>query len=139
MTTVLLLNAIKQFLDSLLADNVTTVPEVHLGYLPQKTAQSIKDPIYPCIVVRVLEGEETAENNQVTIRLLFSTTSIEDDGFLETLNLMERVKNALLNQRVLDGRFEIDYPYKWKFFEEQAQPEWFGEAIVKFSLPQFLS
>lgn len=135
MTTILLMQALKLFLQSELAGDVTTVPNVHLGYLPEKTAENRQQEEYPFILLRPIEGEGTEEQYRVKLLLLFATKSDDDSGFLDVLNLMERVRIMLLKKRLIDNRFYMEMPYKWKFYDEQAQPEWFGEAVTTWSLP----
>lgn len=135
MTPILLMKAIQDFLQTELAHDVTTVPAVHLGYLPQKNADTIHKEEFPFIIVRPQEGVDAMEGTKATILLLFATKSEDNEGFLAVLNLMERVRIKLLKKRVLDGKFRLELPFKWKFYDEQAHPEWFGEATTVWTMP----
>lgn len=137
MTVILVMRAIKSFLDAELAGDVSTVPAVHLGFLPTKTHENMNEKEFPFIIIRPLEGEVT-DSNRTQIRLLFGTESQDDDGFMDVLNLMERVRIALLKKRVIDHRYRLETPYKWKFYEEQPSPEWIGEATTQWTLPMVL-
>lgn len=138
MTTVLLMKAIQAFLQAELADDVTTVPSIHLGFLPQKTHATIEIPEFPFIIIRPLEGQDEVSNNKTHIKLLFGTESPDNDGFMDVLNLMERVRISLLKVGVLDSRYAIERPYKWKFYDEQPFPEWVGEAMTLWTLPTII-
>lgn len=136
MTPALLLMAIQHFLSETLADNVVTIPAVHIGYLPSKTASNRDQPEYPFIIVRALEGKVTDEH-KVKVKLLFGTKSNDDEGYLDVLNLVERVRIAILRSGVLERKYRLDneQPLMWKLYEEQPQPEWVAEATMTWLLP----
>lgn len=136
MNVVLALQSLKKFIESELEGDVTTVPAVHIGYLPKKTHVNVEENEFPFVILRPLEGEDSDhETGFATIKLLFGTKSDDDEGFIDVLNVMERVRIALLKKRVLDQRYRLELPYKWKFHEEQPEPEWIGEATTKWLLP----
>lgn len=135
MTPILLMMAVKDFLEHELRNDATTVPAIHLGYLPEKTAANRLNEEYPFILLRPQDGEDTESQYQVKLLMLFATKSQDEAGFLDVLNLMERVRIKLLKQRLIDGRYHLEMPYKWKFYDEQAEPEWFGEAVTTWTLP----
>ncbi|QWU15680.1 hypothetical protein SAMN04487895_12725 [Paenibacillus sophorae] len=136
MTLVMLMVALKQFLETKLADDATTVPTVHLGFLPTKTADNRDDPVYPMIIIRPVEGQGDDKGANAQVKLLFGTQSEDDAGFIDLLNLMERVRILLLRQRIIDNKFQIDPNWKWKFYEQQPLPEWVGEVVTTWDLPQ---
>lgn len=137
MTVVLLMKAIESFLEQELAGNVSTVPAIHLGYLPKKTKDTLNAPEFPCILIRALKGFDE-DASRPKIKLFFATESEENDGFLELMNLMERVRIALLRKGCLDQRFRLERPYEWEIYEEQAEPVWIGEALTQWTMPTVL-
>jgi hypothetical protein len=138
MTPILLMKAVKAFLEQELGGDATTVPAVHLGYLPEKTAANRLNEEYPFILLRPQEGEDTEDGYRVKLLMLFATKADDEAGFLDVLNLMERIRIKLLKKRLVDSRFRLEMPYKWKFYDEQAEPEWFGEAVTTWTLPHVL-
>lgn len=136
MTPILLIEALKEFISGVVADMVLpTTPTVHLGYLPSKTKENAGQSDMNFIIIRPLSGEDQEDRNKVTVKLLFGTESQDDDGFMDVFNVMETVRIALLKKRIIEHLFPLELPYKWKFFEEQPQPDWFGEAETIWALP----
>lgn len=134
MTVLLALRAIKSFLEGELSGDITVKPAIHIGFLPQKNRENANESEYPFIIVRPMDCED-AEFNSTTIKLIFGTKAEDDEGYQDCLNIMERTRIALLKKRILDQRYRLETPYKWKFFEEQPHPEWIGEAVTRWTLP----
>lgn len=63
-----------------------------------------------------------------------SSDPAEADGY-DLLNLMEHVRSALLEQRILDGKFAIEKPYQWEISREQPSAFWIGQATSIWSVP----
>ncbi|MEC0269061.1 hypothetical protein [Paenibacillus anseongense] len=126
-------------MELILKDRVGGTPQVHIGYLPQKTATNAQNGDFPYIIVRALKGSDEDEKGcGTTVKLLFGTQSTDDDGFMDVLNVMEDVRIALLKKRLLDHRYDMQLPYQWQLFEEQPSPEWIGEAMTTWTLPTIL-
>ncbi|MEK4882335.1 MULTISPECIES: hypothetical protein [Paenibacillus] len=136
MTPVMLMMAIKEFLKKELADEAATIPAVHLGALPSKTAENRDDPVFPLIIVRPMEGDSDDKESRAQVKLLFGTQSDDDSGFVDVLNLMERVRILLMRQRIIDKKFYIEPNWKWQFLEDQPEPQWICQAITTWTLPQ---
>ncbi|CAH1058854.1 hypothetical protein [Paenibacillus pseudetheri] len=136
MTSVMLMIAIKDFLKKELADDAVTIPAVHLGALPSKTAENRNDPVFPLIIVRPMDGDSDNDESRVQVKLLFGTQSEDDSGFIDVLNLMERVRILLMRQRIIDKKFRIESNWKWQFLEDQPEPQWICQAITTWTLPQ---
>lgn len=136
MTPVMLMMAIKDFLRKELADDAATIPAVHLGALPSKTADNRNDPVFPLIIVRPMEGDSDNNESRAQVKLLFGTQSEDDSGFIDVLNLMERVRMLLMRQRIIDKKFRIEENWKWQFLEDQPEPQWICQAVTTWTLPQ---
>jgi hypothetical protein len=132
----MLMMAIKDFLKKELADDAATIPAVHLGALPSKTAENRNDPVFPLIIVRPMEGDSDDKESRAQVKLLFGTQSEDDSGFIDVLNLMERVRILLMKQRIIDKKFRIESNWKWQFLEDQPEPQWICQAITTWTLPQ---
>lgn len=100
-TIFLLIKAIQTFLENELVDDAFAVPNVYLGDLPPNSADSQEDPEYPFIIIRPFEGEGGKDNIQSQIKLLFRTRPRDNSGFIDLLNLMERVRILLMRQGIL--------------------------------------
>ncbi|KEO84759.1 hypothetical protein [Tumebacillus flagellatus] len=140
MTAFMLMTAIRSFLNNVVKDTsfettegTNKPPQVLDGWLPPKGEGD--GPDYPFILVRPIEGEDICGvSASAQVKLLFGTYSNDANGFLDVINLMERVRIALLTAGIIDGSFRLD-SYKWKLFEEQPAPEFVGEAVSFWTLP----
>jgi len=136
LTTVLLMMALKEFLQTALADDAAAIPGVHLGALPSKTEATRDIPDYPLIIIRPIEGDSDNDAASAKVKLIFGTQSDDDSGFIDVLNLMERVRILLMRQRIIDKKYRIEPSWKWTFMEEQPEPQWICQAITTWTLPQ---
>lgn len=100
------------------------VPKVVNGYLPPKRSQQAQD--FPFIVVRPDEGDADRESARVTVSIIFGAYSEAADGYEHCLNMMVRVRNALmaLPCLTLDERYQLRETVSWQNFAEQPWPYW---------------
>ncbi|WP_238649759.1 hypothetical protein [Paenibacillus piscarius] len=136
MTPVMLMLALQDFFRAELADDAATRPAVYLGAVPSKTAETRNDPVFPLIIIRPMEGDSDNDESRAKVKLIFGTQSEDDSGFIDVLNLMERVRILLMRQRIIDKKFRIDPNWKWKFLEDQPEPQWICQAETTWTLPQ---
>ena len=132
----MLMMAIKEFLQTALADDAATIPGVHLGALPSKTEATRDNSVYPLIIIRPIEGDSDKDEATARVKLIFGTQSEDDSGFVDVLNLMERVRILLMRQRIIDKKYRIESSWKWTFMEDQPEPQWVCHAITTWTLPQ---
>ncbi|MDP5277145.1 hypothetical protein [Chengkuizengella axinellae] len=144
MTPALLIQSLCKFLEGVvenytLESNIKTLktPQIVDGFLPPKKGNQ-PEAEFPYIIVRLVEGEDEKEESTTTIKMLFGTYSEDVQGFHDVLNLMEKVRQALLKKRTIDNKFRMELPYKWEVPEEQPHPEWFGMSISKWIIPKVL-
>ncbi|WP_312117946.1 hypothetical protein [Brevibacillus reuszeri] len=141
MTPVLLMRSLKTFLEEVVENveltspkGVLTKPQVFLEQLPQKSASSQEED-FPFIIVRAMGGEDRTDGASASINLLVGTHSKDDDGFMDVMNIIEDVRQALLKNRIVGGSFRLELPLKWKLFEEQPWPGWIGEINTLWTIP----
>lgn len=134
MTTTLLLQAIKSYLEQLLAGDVTTVPAIHLLKVPDKRKENVGEIQVPYIILHPSQGKQDDEA-QITVTMVFGVLDKSDEGGLTVINLMERVRIALLRQRIVDRKYRIETPYEWEFFTDQPLPYWEGMAKTIWTVP----
>ncbi|MFC3802808.1 hypothetical protein [Cohnella sp. GCM10012308] len=136
MTTVMLILALQDYLRTELAGDAAGVPAVHLGALPAKSESTRDAEVFPLIIIRPMEGDSDESAATAQIKLIFGTQSEHDSGFIDVLNLMERVRILLMRQRIIDKKFRIESDWKWKFLEDQPEPQWICQALTTWTLPQ---
>lgn len=99
-------------------------PKVINGYLPPKRSQQVQD--FPFIVVRPDEGDSDRESTRVTVSIIFGAYSQSGDGYEHCLNMMARVRNALMSMpfQTLDERYQLRDDISWQNFPDQPCPYW---------------
>lgn len=140
MSPVLLMHALRTFLETGLAGGLLPVPMIHVGCLPDVKSEETPNEERPLILILPQEGEDVKEQYRVKILLQFAAKSREGAGVLDVLNLMERVRILLLETRLLNKCFSLEMPYQWKLYDEQIQMQtgWFGEAVTVWTLPHVM-
>ena len=153
MTRVMLLRALKDFTldatrDLLLPVRVQSAEEepqerpaeVHLMRLPDSSAAKKKAPY---IIHQVITGKDEQkpgkrQTSSAEVRSIFCVYDPdEEEGSLLLLNLMERVRIALLKQGVLDNRYQLDLEagLETVSYPDDTAPYYAGEMASRWRLP----
>lgn len=111
----------------------TKSPQVVAGWLPPKRSSDIPD--FPYVIVRASDGKDTEEIATVTVKILVGTYAEDPNGFRDVLNIMERIRIAFGEQRVLEKKYRMEYPFSWRLFDDQPYPEWAGEITTTWVVP----
>jgi hypothetical protein len=115
-------------------------PQVIAGYLKEKKPKQHQNPPdIPFVIVRYLEDTDKDDGDMATVKVIAGTYSEdEQDGWRDAMNVITRIKKALLEQRLIGGPFRVEYPIKTELPEEQPYPEWAAFLIVNVSIPHIL-
>lgn len=151
MTPIVLLKELKKLLDDTLKDLVLPTkdgterqPQIVFGNLPPKDPQSKDDRLrnqFPFIILRVLTGKDYDEaSSECTVRLIFGTyNSSNNHGYIDLLNIIQRVRLKLLKNRVVGNQFEIklekNNPLEYFIYEDQPEPHYMGEIMTTWTIP----
>ncbi len=132
-----LCRALRAFIEDAVKDLVLPVkdeeegrtPTVFNGYLPAKKPGDrgeVEKKYFPFIVVRPDEGESDRDSTRVTVSIIFGAYSKEDDGYEHCLNMMTRVRDALMAMpfETLAGRYQLRDSITWANFPDQPWPYW---------------
>lgn len=114
--------------------------EVHLMRLPDSEAAKKKAPY---IIHQIITGKDAQKpGEQVTctteIRSIFCVyCPDEEEGGMLLLNLMERLRIALLRQAVLDQRYQLDLEAGLEIilYPDDSAPYYAGEMASRWRLP----
>lgn len=93
---------------------------------------------FPCIVVILNECEDREErridSSLVRMTLLFCIydDNPECQGYRDLLNMQERVRNYLLINRIVMGKFRVEMPIKTRLINCETWPVYFGEMDLIF-------
>lgn len=153
MTRIVLLENLKEFTESEVSELMLPVAvqsakekptmraaKVHLMRLPNSRTWEKKAPY---IIIQVLTGidqqlEGQREDSAVVVRFVFCLyCENEQEGALNLMNLMERLRIALLKKRVIGGRFRLDLTegVETMIYGEE-KPQYFGgEMVTTWHIP----
>lgn len=148
MTPILLVDKLADFIKPVVAEfeldsnveGVKKAPQVMSGYLKEKKPKEKQViPDFPYVIVRYLEDTDTEnDGNSAKVKILAGTYSEdEQDGWRDAMNVITRIKKALMKQRFL-GAFKIEYPIKTELPEEQLYPEWVAILHLTVTMPHVI-
>lgn len=142
MTLVDLLTELHQFIIDTM-DNYVLVdkdnrpyPPIYIkkGYFPSRIEGERRDNA-PYILVQVLEGRDEKDKSTAKARIIVGIRDVDiDQGWLNTLNVIEHIRQALLTTRPIGGRFQLDRPMEWAINDRQPEPIWIGWIDATFDI-----
>lgn len=112
-------------------------PAVVHGYLPPKK-RGVDDEDAPFIIVRPVEGSDTDDGSTVSVAIIFSAYAEDERGVDEVLVALQRVRIALLEERVIEKRFRLRLPLDWRVYEDQPAPYWMAAIVTRWDYPATL-
>lgn len=111
-------------------------PDIVDGFLPPKRSKGQKRGDFPFVIVRAMGGNDAAQDDSVVqVRMVIGVWNESEDGYRDWMAVKERIRIDLLGQQVLDGRFRLQYPFKWDLPEDQPVPQWLGTLDVGWTVP----
>ena len=142
MTTVELMNNVRDYLEVVLADYSTTQKAgtrsvaVYAGYPPLRMQAAEKESY---VYVLALEWTDKADNTFSQAKIEIGFSIYDDDtehGVLSLYNLMEHVRQAMLKKRTLNGRNRLELPLKGELCDVQTFPQWQGRIEAMYTIGQ---
>ena len=98
------------------------------GYSPEDIESN-----FPCVIVKFDEATDREEGaldaTRINARILIGVYDESPDcqGYRDVLNIIEVVRQELLENRVLDKRYRLEMPMKSYLFDDQPYPIFFGQ------------
>lgn len=122
------------------ADNepLTRAAEVYLMRLPDKDAETNR---IPYILLQLLTGIDEQEQGKepdsaCKIRIVFATYSEDASaGSMDLLNVITRIRVALLKQGVIGKQFTIRKPLEYAIYPDETGPYYLGEMLTIWGIP----
>ena len=142
MTTIELMNNVRDYLEVVLADYSTTQKAgtcpvaVYAGYPPLRMQAAEKESY---VYVLALEWTDKADHTFSQAKIEIGFSIYDDDtehGVLSLYNLMEHVRQALLKKRTLNGRNRLELPLKGELCDVQTFPQWQGRIEAMYTIGQ---
>lgn len=114
--------------------------EVHLMRLPDSTSARKKAPyiIHQLITAKDQQSEGQWPEATAQVRSIFCVyNSNEEEGALMLLNLVERLRIALLRRVVIGDRYELDLKTGLEalYYPDDTAPYFMGEMVSTWRLP----
>ena len=153
MNTVEVLNSIKDFIQEkitehniLMQQEETNLEEIYVNpyvevcHMPHKNFMPLDFQV-PYVLVMLDEESDDGDDNDIAIRLVFAAygggmyidaegnqTNIPDaKGYVDLLNLMDRVKQDLVTTAIIKNKTALRKPYKKGMYDtENTWPYWYG-------------
>lgn len=117
-------------------------PHAEDGYtpLPQNEAERIIKSVYPAVIVRPLTYQAQDVDQMFSLLTISLTVGVYSrdpanvNGSWAVVNVMERIRQALEEKRILDDRCEVLPTLSWELYNEELRPLWFGEMTTQWRI-----
>ena len=146
MTPVILLQRFKEFIEDEIKDLLLEVrdskkkrpAEVHLMHLPEIEGETKRIPYVVLQFIKntdsQLEGEPT--ESSMMVRIIAATYSENSsEGAIDVLNLLTRIRIALLRSRIIGKQFLLKPPLEMIVYPDDTRPYYLGEMMSSWDLP----
>ncbi|MEK4883670.1 hypothetical protein NST81_02915 [Bacillus sp. FSL W8-0223] len=140
---------LKERLENAFSDTLFNSPSgdrVHVNIFEQNLPQkSDKDQdLFPFVIVKLLEGEqkgEQDEQNENITTVGFVIGTFDDDnqnqGYRDVTQIINKIVEVLKKEPVINRRFTLKYPLKWRILEEETDPYYYGAVETSWSMPAY--
>lgn len=151
MTPYTLLEALKDFIQNETKDLVLPVrvergrtgpkerpPEIHLMRLPNKEAQTKQ---IPYILIQFIKSEDDQQpgedvQSKYWVRIIAAAyAENESDGALSVMNVLTRIRIALLRAGIIGKQFILRPPLESIIYPDSTPPYYLGEMISVWRVP----
>ena len=153
MTIIDTLNKIKKFIEDEVASDMKfqkegsnpielVNPYVGVMSLPHKNFMPVDFQV-PFIIVGLANGTDDRDENKLLIRISCATYGGEitdgipnTTGYVDLLNLIERIKLKLIEHSVINGAGTVHKPFNYGIYNEQlVYPYWYGYLEFEIQIP----
>ena len=129
-------------------------PQVYSGYVPRDEVGSIipgEISVYPAIIINAQTGNQPskveAETVTVSITIGCFDAGLNQQGYRDCGNILQRLKDRFREVDIIRERFPIRFPMSWQINLKyggsgsgmNSFPYFFAELIVNFEVPVFSS
>ena len=112
--------------------------EIYKMRLPTKKAQTER---VPYLLLQYIKSTDTQEPGQepesvCTVRIVAATYSEdESEGAMCVLNLLTRIRVAMLKDGVVGGQFVLKSPLEMILYPDSTAPYYLGEMMTTWTMP----
>lgn len=116
-------------------------PVIIPGFLDEDEPRPGKPPLddeversVPFIIVRFLSGEEQDQSGSAAVKIIAMTYSKHGQGWRDPLNVLERIRQAILQSRPLAKQFNLQLPLKYEMPEDRPWPHSIAWMITRWEI-----
>lgn len=112
--------------------------EVHKMRLPDKDAQTQRIPYILLQFLKSTDSQESGDHPESTcmVRIVAATYSENgEEGALGVLNLLTRIRIAILKDGVIADRFLLIPPLELIVYPDNTPPYYLGEMMTSWKMP----
>lgn len=106
-------------------------------HLPEKDKEDFS--FYPYIIVQLQYGQQQSSEGQHEISITFIVGVYDEDpnnqGHKELVDIMQTLFENLENMPIQNGLYEVNFPMKWGFHDEDLFPYYFGAIETNWIVP----
>lgn len=128
----------------------TSAPQVYSGFIPRNQVGEVipgEIGFYPAIIVKTKLGVQSMEYEKVTVEIIIACfdDSLDQQGYRDVMQLIERVKQRLREQSIVRRKLPVRLPLNWQISQRSKGmgaptsynefPYFFGEIQVDFQFP----
>lgn len=151
MTPLELLDALKAFIEETTKDIILPVKvdrksgekreraaEVHKMRLPGKNADEQRIPYILLQFIKNIDMQEEGQppESRSMVRIIVATYSDDEaDGAMCVMNLLMRIRIALLRDGVIGERFLLKPPLEMIVYPDSTPPYYLGEMMTEWQMP----
>lgn len=115
---------------------------IHKQRLPEKTSE--EDSPFPFIIVKMIEGSGQTEQIQPLSKIglivgtfdAFEVSGISsNNGYTDLVQIMNDIEEDLIKRPIIDSKYELELPLKWRINEEDTDPYFIGVLELDFATP----
>lgn len=126
-----------RFKKAVLGSDETVKLSVFEQNLPQKKEKD--ENFFPFLVVKMLDGEKKSVQSEHLVHIGFVIGVYDNDpegnGYRDVVTIINKLFENISENPVIDGRFELSEPIKWKVHEEETDPYFFGVVETTWTVP----
>ncbi|MDR1048183.1 MAG: hypothetical protein LBL51_00375 [Synergistaceae bacterium] len=98
--------------------------------------EEIED-LFPCAVVRLDEGTDSIDGGNAAVRIVVGVfdNRMDSQGDRDVLSILHRIRQSLLEKPLIMNTFRLMRPMKWRLYEENSWPIYFGDVETTWLIP----
>ncbi len=116
----------------------TRAAEVYLMRLPSKDAETNRIPYVLLQFLTGIDDQKAGEppDSECKVRIVVATYSEDGSvGAMDCLNVITRIRIALLKAGVIGGKFFVRKPLEYLVYPDDTEKYYLGEMITTWGIP----